>query len=137
MCRNVRIGKLADNTEHARAKLMEVLDNGKAAECFGKMVAGLGGPADFVENYDNYLDKAEIIKPVYADDDGVVSAMDTRAIGMAVVGMGGGRRVATDEIDYAVGFDNFIRLGEKAVAISHWLLFMRVMKRNGKKQQMH
>ncbi|BBM63925.1 thymidine phosphorylase [Vibrio alfacsensis] len=108
------LGKLAENTEDARAKLMEVLDNGKAAECFGKMVAGLGGPADFVENYDNYLEKAEIIKPVYATETGIVSAMDTRAIGMAVVSMGGGRRVATDEIDYAVGFDNFIRLGEVA-----------------------
>ncbi|ELI0635919.1 thymidine phosphorylase [Vibrio harveyi] len=108
------LGKLAENTEDARAKLMEALDNGKAAECFGKMVAGLGGPADFVENYDNYLEKAEIIKPVYATETGVVSAMDTRAIGMAVVSMGGGRRVATDEIDYAVGFDNFIRLGEVA-----------------------
>ncbi|EGQ9231418.1 TPA: thymidine phosphorylase [Vibrio alginolyticus] len=108
------LGKLAENTEDARAKLMEVLDNGKAAECFGKMVAGLGGPADFVENYDNYLEKAEIIKPVYATETGIVSAMDTRAIGMAVVAMGGGRRVATDEIDYAVGFDDFIRLGEVA-----------------------
>lgn len=55
------LGKLAENTDDARAKLMEVLDNGKAAACFGKMVAGLGGPADFVENYDNYLEKAEII----------------------------------------------------------------------------
>ena len=108
------LGKLAENTEDARAKLMEALDNGKAAECFGKMVAGLGGPVDFVENYDNYLEKAEIIKPVYATETGFVSAMDTRAIGMAVVSMGGGRRVATDEIDYAVGFDNFIRLGEVA-----------------------
>ncbi|MDW2274687.1 MULTISPECIES: thymidine phosphorylase [unclassified Vibrio] len=108
------LGKLAENTEDARVKLMEVLDNGKAAECFGKMVAGLGGPADFVENYDNYLEKAAIIKPVYATETGIVSAMDTRAIGMAVVAMGGGRRVATDEIDYAVGFDEFIRLGEVA-----------------------
>ncbi|MFB1085465.1 thymidine phosphorylase [Vibrio diabolicus] len=108
------LGKLAENTEDARAKLMEALDNGKAAACFGKMVTGLGGPADFVENYDNYLEKAEIIKPVYATETGIVSAMDTRAIGMAVVAMGGGRRVATDEIDYAVGFDEFIRLGEVA-----------------------
>ncbi|CCN33024.1 thymidine phosphorylase [Vibrio nigripulchritudo SO65] len=108
------LGKLADNTEDARKKLMAVLDNGKAAECFGKMVTGLGGPVDFVENYDNYLEKAEIIKPVYAKESGVVSSMDTRAIGMAVVAMGGGRRVATDSIDYAVGFDQFIRLGEVA-----------------------
>ncbi|NOH80677.1 thymidine phosphorylase [Vibrio sp. RE86] len=108
------LGNLAENTEDARAKLMEVLDNGKAAECFGKMVSGLGGPADFIENYDNYLEKAEIVKPVFADESGVVSEMDTRAIGMAVVSMGGGRRVATDVIDYAVGFDGFIRLGEQA-----------------------
>ncbi|OIQ25187.1 thymidine phosphorylase [uncultured Vibrio sp.] len=108
------LGNLATDSEDACAKLMDVLDNGKAAECFGKMVAGLGGPEDFVQNYNNYLEKAEIIKPVYAVESGVVSAMDTRAIGMAVVGMGGGRRVATDSIDYAVGFDNFIRLGEVA-----------------------
>lgn len=110
------LGKLASDTEQAEAMLNEVLNNGKAAQCFGKMVKGLGGPADFVANYDNYLEKAEIVKPVFADVDGIVSAMDTRAIGMAVVGMGGGRRVATDTIDYAVGFDQFIKLGEKASA---------------------
>ncbi|GAA5647190.1 thymidine phosphorylase [Vibrio proteolyticus] len=110
------LGKLATDSDDARAKLQQVLDNGKAAECFGKMVAGLGGPKDFVEHYDSYLEKAEIIKPVYAEQSGVVSAMDTRAIGMAVVAMGGGRRVATDSIDYAVGFDHFIRLGETAGA---------------------
>ncbi|MDN2480351.1 thymidine phosphorylase [Vibrio agarivorans] len=118
------LAKLASNSEDARNKLQAVLDNGKAAECFGKMIAGLGGPADFIENYDNYLAKADIIQPVFADQVGVVSAMDTRAIGMAVVGMGGGRRVATDSIDYAVGFDQFIRLGEvadenKPLAIIH------------------
>ncbi|MFC1234511.1 thymidine phosphorylase [Vibrio sp. F74] len=108
------LAKLATDEDDARKKLQAALDNGSAARCFGKMVAGLGGPIDFVENYDNYLDKAEIIKPVYSDESGIVSAMDTRAIGMAVVGMGGGRRVATDTIDYAVGFDSFIRLGDTA-----------------------
>lgn len=108
------LGGLADNAEQAEQKLMQVLDNGKAAECFNKMVAGLGGPKDFVENYDNYLPKAEIIKPVFADTTGIITEMDTRAIGMAVVAMGGGRRVATDQIDYAVGFDQFIKLGETA-----------------------
>ncbi len=108
------LGKLAKDTAQAREKLQAVLDNGQAADRFGKMGAGLGGPSDFVENYDKYLAKAEIIRPVYAQQSGVISAMDTRAIGMAVVGMGGGRRVATDRIDYAVGFDQFIRLGEIA-----------------------
>ncbi|MGO2499196.1 MAG: thymidine phosphorylase [Vibrio litoralis] len=108
------LGHLAESTEDARIKLLAVLDNGRAAECFGKMVAGLGGPKDFVQNYDAYLAKAEIVKPVYAEQAGTVTAMDTRAIGMAVVSMGGGRKVASDSIDYAVGFDQFIRLGEQA-----------------------
>lgn len=94
---------LATDIEQAREKLQAVLDNGKAAECFGKMVAGLGGPEDFMTNYDNYLETAELVKPVYAETTGYAFAMDTRALGMAVVGMGGGRRVASDTIDYAVG----------------------------------
>ncbi|MFV0576216.1 MAG: thymidine phosphorylase [Vibrio sp.] len=108
------LAKLAENSEQAREKLQAVLDNGKAAECFGKMVAGLGGPKDFMDNYQSYLPKAEIIKPVYAKQTGTVIAMDTRAIGMVVVAMGGGRKVASDQIDYAVGFNQFIRLGETA-----------------------
>ena len=108
------ISKLASDTVEARAKLQAVLDNGRAAECFGKMVAGLGGPNDIIENYANHLETAQIIKPVYADGSGFVSAMDTRKIGMAVVGMGGGRRVASDSIDYAVGFSDVIRLGESS-----------------------
>ncbi|PKG38054.1 thymidine phosphorylase [Psychromonas sp. Urea-02u-13] len=108
------LGNLAKDEQDAREKLQTVLDNGRAALCFGKMVAGLGGPKDFIENYEHYLEKAPIAKAVYANQSGIVSAMDTRAIGMAVVSMGGGRRVATDSIDYAVGFDQFIRLGETA-----------------------
>lgn len=108
------LGKLATNAEQARALLMQVLDNGDAAKCFGTMVASLGGPTDFVEHYDDHLENADIIRPVYALHSGVASAMDTRAVGMAVVGMGGGRHIATDSIDYAVGFSHFIRLGEVA-----------------------
>jgi thymidine phosphorylase len=108
------LGKLAASEEEARKKLQEVLDNGKAAEIFGKMVSELGGPNDFVESYENYLEKAEIVRPVYAEEEGVVTSMDTRAIGMAVVAMGGGRRKPTDSIDYAVGFSDFIALGDTA-----------------------
>ncbi|MBV7260404.1 thymidine phosphorylase [Photobacterium sp. WH24] len=103
---------LAKDESEARAKLQAVLDNGAAAERFGKMVHGLGGPADFVENYNNYLANAEIIKPVFAETSGFAGAMDTRALGMAVVSMGGGRKVASDSIDYAVGLTDMIRLGQ-------------------------
>ena len=118
------LGGLAKNDEAARSKLQQSLDSGKAAEIFGKMVTALGGPADFVENYDNYLEKAPIIRPIYAENSGIVTSMDTREIGMAVVAMGGGRRKPSDTIDYAVGFTDFTALGErtdtdKPLAVAH------------------
>lgn len=106
-------GGLAQNEQEARAKLQAVLDNGQAAECFGRMVAAQKGPGDFMAHYDRYLPAATLSKAVYAERDGVVSAMDTRALGMAVVGMGGGRRRAQDPIDYSVGLDQMITLGER------------------------
>ncbi|HIP18265.1 MAG TPA: thymidine phosphorylase, partial [Sulfurovum sp.] len=105
------LGKLAKSIDEAKEKLQTVLDNGKVAEVFAKMVTALGGPSDFMEKYDDYLDKAEIIRPVYADKSGVLQSMDTRAIGMAVVAMGGGRRKPSDNIDYAVGFSDFVAIG--------------------------
>ncbi len=48
---------------------------------------------------------------MYADLSGYVTAMDTRELGMAVVSMGGGRRCASDLIDYRVGLTDIIRLG--------------------------
>lgn len=106
-------GKLAADDAEARAKLQAVLDNGKAAEVFGRMVAAQKGPSDFVENYANYLPTAMLSKAVYADTEGFISAMDTRALGMAVVSMGGGRRQASDTIDYSVGFTEMACLGDR------------------------
>ncbi|MGL5305095.1 MAG: thymidine phosphorylase [Aeromonas veronii] len=115
---------LASDERDARGKLQAVLDNGKAAEIFGHMVTGLGGPADFMERYDGYLPKAAIVRPVFAANSGFVTAMDTRELGLAVVAMGGGRRAAGDKLDYAVGLTDFIRLGQsvdadKPIAMIH------------------
>lgn len=105
-------GGLAKSDEEARAKLQAVLDNGRAAEVFARMVAAQKGPADFIERMDSYLPAPMLSKAVYADLDGIVSAMDTRALGMAVVSMGGGRRRASDSIDYSVGFSEMAQLGD-------------------------
>ncbi|MBU2673215.1 thymidine phosphorylase [Hafnia paralvei] len=109
-------GNLAADQQDARNKLQAVLDNGKAAEVFGRMVAAQGGPADFVERYDSYLPKATLSKPVFAEHSGIITAMDTRELGMSVVGLGGGRRRATDCIDYSVGLTDMVRLGDNVDA---------------------
>ncbi|GIU13154.1 MULTISPECIES: thymidine phosphorylase [unclassified Shewanella] len=107
------LGGLASNESEARVKLNTVLDNGKAAEIFGRMVSGLGGPADFVENYSKYLPDSQIIRPVYADKAGFASAMDTRELGLAVVTLGGGRRKPGDALDYSVGLSKVCALGDE------------------------
>jgi thymidine phosphorylase len=91
----------------------EALSSGKATERFGKMVALLGGPKDFVERLDAHLSPAPIVREIIAPGPGVVAAIDTRAVGMAVVALGGGRRLPTDSIDHAVGFSGLVGLGAK------------------------
>ncbi|MEK6306892.1 MAG: thymidine phosphorylase [Pantoea dispersa] len=109
-------GKLAANEAEARQKLQQVLDNGKAAEVFARMVAAQNGPTDFIEQMDRYLPAPMLSKAVYADRPGIVSAMDTRALGMAVVALGGGRQRASDSIDYSVGLSDMITLGREVNA---------------------
>jgi thymidine phosphorylase len=44
---------------------------------------------------------------------GTVAALDVRAIGLAVTGLGGGRRREDDAVDPAVGFSAVAGLGEE------------------------
>lgn len=107
------LGGLATDEADARKQLQAVLDNGQAADIFGRMVHGLGGPVDFMEKYDSHLPKAKIIKPVYLEGEGYISSMNTREVGVSVVQLGGGRKVATDSIDYAVGITGICALGDQ------------------------
>ncbi|MFB9886784.1 thymidine phosphorylase [Balneatrix alpica] len=106
------LGGLAENEAAARDKLQQALDSGRAAEAFARMVSTLGGPLDFIERYDVHLAQAAIVKPVYAQQAGVVTQMNTRELGLAVVALGGGRRRADDKLDYSVGLTEIIALGE-------------------------
>ncbi|WP_409310302.1 thymidine phosphorylase [Pectobacterium sp. B1J-3] len=106
-------GGLAESSTDARHRLQTVLDNGKAAEVFGRMIAAQCGPTDFIEHYTRYLPAATLSKPVFAEHDGIVTAMDARALGMAVVALGGGRRQANDTIDHSVGLDEITCLGSR------------------------
>ncbi|WP_417724644.1 thymidine phosphorylase [Salipiger sp.] len=92
-------------------KLREALASGAAAERMGRMVFGLGGPRDFVEDWPRYLPEANVIREVPAPDSGHVAAIDGEALGLAVVRLGGGRAVETDMIDPGVGLSDVLRLG--------------------------
>ncbi|MGV2181711.1 thymidine phosphorylase [Rhizobium rhizogenes] len=97
----------------AEASARDALASGKAAELFGRMVHGLGGPVDLLENPAKYLAVAPVHKPILASSDGWLAACDARAIGMGVIDLGGGRRRPEDKIDHRVGFSDILPLGAK------------------------
>ncbi len=95
--------------ETALQRCEEALTSGRAAERFARMVAALGGPVDLVEKPQTYLPVAPVIRPLHAQ--GVVTAVNARAVGNAIIELGGGRRVAGQELDLSVGFSDIARIG--------------------------
>lgn len=108
------LGRLHDNPDAARAALQTVWENGKAAEQFDRMVAALGGPSDFIDNASRHLPVAPIIMDVFSVQTGTINEIQTRNVGLAVIGLGGGRTTPEDQLDYSVGFSNLAELGETA-----------------------
>ncbi len=104
-------GGLFTSTGEARAACEHALASGEAAERFARMVTALGGPADLLERPDAYLPLPAVTVPVLPARAGFVAAEDARAIGLAIVGMGGGRVRADQRIDHAVGFTGVAPIG--------------------------
>ncbi len=98
--------KITSSQADAQSKLRNVLSSGKAAQHFARMVTHLGGPKDFMEYPEKYLKAAPIVRHVYADDEGFVTSITTRDLGLAVIELGGGRRTAADTIDHSVGLSS-------------------------------
>ena len=114
-------GVLADD---GRAAAERALDSGAAAERFAAMVAALGGPADLVEAPDRHLAAAPVVRAAAPDRAGVVDAVDCRAVGLVVTGLGGNRRREDDAIDPAVGLTEIAPTGahvgpERPLAVVH------------------
>ena len=103
---------LADDLDDGIARMLAALTDGHAAERFGQMVAAMGGPVQFTENWQRFLPEAIVIREVPAPRSGFVTAIDGEALGLAVVALGGGRQVESDVVDPAVGFSEVVRLGQ-------------------------
>jgi thymidine phosphorylase len=108
------LGGLARDGAEAAAAVEKAFASGAAAERFARMVAMLGGPGDLLECPDRHLPRAPVELPVAPDVPGVVGTMDTRAIGLLVVELGGGRRRVEDSVDPAVGLSDVRGPGEAA-----------------------
>ncbi len=105
----LRLADLAPCLTSGRSLARAALDSGRVAEAFARMVAALGGPADVLAN--PQLPAAPVQQPLPAWRDGFVAAVDTRAVGLAIVALGGGRQRADDPVDPRVGLSDVVPPG--------------------------
>ena len=97
----------------AEKKLKDAISSGRAMTHFSEMIALMGGPPDMADDWRTHLPKARVIGDVAAPEAGYISAIDGEALGLVVVGLGGGRRVESDRINPAVGLTDVVSLGAK------------------------
>lgn len=90
----------------ARIRAGKTLDDGSAFERYCRMLQAQGG------NSDAALPVAPAHK-VTAKHNGVISAVDTEALGLAIITLGGGRRKIGDPIDHSVGLEMLVRIGDR------------------------
>lgn len=106
-------GGLVDDVQTGADAIVAAISEGYAAERFGAMVAAMGGPLGFVDNWARFLPEATVIREVPVQGSGYVTAMDGEALGLASLALGAGRAVEGDVINPAVGFSDIARLGAR------------------------
>lgn len=118
----VVLAKQAETLEEARAKLIEVIENGAALEKFKTFLANQGGDASIVDHPEK-LPQAKFQVEVPAKTSGFVSKIIADEIGIAAMILGAGRATKEDEINLAVGLmlrkkvGDSVKAGESLVTI--------------------
>lgn len=105
----LRMAGLAGDAAEAEALLAQALDSGAALERYRRMVAALGGTA--AGDPAALWPLAPVALPVPAPTAGYIARVDAYAVGMAMVGLGAGRRLPTDSIDHRVGLSGLVHVG--------------------------
>ncbi|MDO7345404.1 pyrimidine-nucleoside phosphorylase [Bacillus stercoris] len=108
----VVLAKKEDTLDEARAKLEEVMKNGKALEKFKDFLKNQGGDSSIVDD-PSKLPQAAYQIEVPAKEAGVVSEIVADEIGVAAMLLGAGRATKEDEIDLAVGIMLRKKVGDK------------------------
>jgi thymidine phosphorylase len=110
----LHLGGLAASVADGERAAQRALDSGDAAERFARMVALLGGPVDVWK--DAGLATAPVQRDVLAPAGGVVERIDVRALGLAVVALGGGRQSPGQAVDARVGLSALCGQGQRIEA---------------------
>jgi len=109
------VGGVTAERREARRRLEDLVSSGEALDKLEHLVAAQGGDSRVVRDPDR-LPRAPVIESVRAPDDDTVIEIDPRAIGHAIIRLGGGRAKADDVVDPAVGFVIPVKPGDRVSA---------------------
>lgn len=98
--------------EQAREFAKETLDNGDAWRAFLAMCAAQGADTTALHDPWNRLDIAPETTELIGDCDGYLTGTNCKDIGIAAAILGAGRLRAADTIDYGVGIQILVRIGD-------------------------
>jgi pyrimidine-nucleoside phosphorylase len=109
------MAKVEKTAAKARQRLENALGSGLAAEKFEQIIEAQGGNPKVVEDASG-LPQALAVEVYAAQETGVVTRLEPRVIGRAIVAMGGGRTKVEDTVDPTVGFVITVKPGDKVLA---------------------
>jgi len=106
------LGQKATNEAMALEMAKEALYSGKALQSFRELLERQGANSSIID-FPEKLPIAPIKTLFHAPKDGYVSFIDTKALGLFLVDLGGGRKTPQDTIDFGVGLRFFPKIGSK------------------------
>ena len=102
-------------SKKARQRLVNAIASGVAAEKFEQVIEAQGGNPRVVED-PSVLPQAQAVEVYCAPATGVVTRVEPKMIGRAIVAMGGGRLQVEDAVDPSVGCVITVKPGDKVLA---------------------
>ena len=98
-------------SQKPREQLRQWLNDGTAFRKFCQLVEAQGGHADDLTHLTSRIHRAPVCQEIRAPHSGILRAFNAEIMGRACLALGGGRAKITDQIDYAVGFDQIAKCG--------------------------
>jgi pyrimidine-nucleoside phosphorylase len=99
----LQLAAIASSEQGARQLMADAIASGKALQKLEEIIAAQGGDRQIVSDLSR-LPQAPERAPFAASRDGIVRAVEPRAVGYGVIALGGGRRNMEDRIDPSVGY---------------------------------
>ncbi len=106
---------IGETIQDSRLKIQNALNSGAALEKFRQNIELQKGDAKICDTPEILLEKNTLQIPVTANADGFIAEIDTKTIGESIASIGGGRLKVEDEIDYAVGYESRVKIGDEIV----------------------